>query len=659
MTTSGRNVDLPSLKRGEIRDPALTAALRKLELTVRRKLDGVLHGDHLGLLPGPGSEPGESRPYQPGDDVRRMDWSVTARTTHPHVRQMIADRELETWLVVDMSASLDFGTTGCEKRDLAVAAAAAITFLNSGGGNRIGAIIANGDTVRRVPALSGRMHEQEMLRTIATMPKAPTGVRGNLAEAIDALRRPERRRGMAVIISDFLGPINWMRPMRAIAGRHEVLGIEVIDPRDVELPPIGDVILQDTESGVTREFTIDEQLRSDFERAAGAHREEVARTLRRCDAPLLTLRTDRDWIADVVRFVAQRRRGALAGRRIVQRNDNWHMTLPLLGPMTLSGFEHAWFFLFLLVVLAIVALYILVQVARQRRMLRFANMDLLQSVAPKSSNRWRHLPAILLVLSLVMLTVAMAGPTNDVRIPRNRAVVMLVIDVSQSMRATDVSPNRLAAAQEASKQFADELTPGINLGLISYAGTATVLVSPTTNREATKAAIDKLQLADRTATGEGIFTALQAIATVGAVIGGGDEPPPARVVLFSDGKETVPSNPDNPKGAFTAARTAKDQGVPISTISFGTPYGYVEINDQRQPVPVDDDMLRKIAELSGGEAYTASSLDQLREVYSNLQQQIGYETIKGDASAGWLRLGALVLALAALGAMVLNRRLPN
>ncbi|WP_018600198.1 DUF58 domain-containing protein [Mycobacterium sp. 155] len=309
-----RSVDLPSLQRGEIRDPALSAALRKLELTVRRKLDGVLHGDHLGLIPGPGSEPGESRIYQPGDDVRRMDWSVTARTTMPHVRQMIADRELETWLVVDVSASLDFGTAGCEKRDLAVAAAAAITFLNSGGGNRIGAIIANGESVRRVPALSGRMHEQEMLRAIATMPKAPTGVRGDLAAAIDALRRPERRRGMAVIISDFLGPINWMRPLRAISGRHEVLGIEVLDPRDVELPDVGEVILQDAETGVTREFTIDAQLRSDFERAAAAHREEVARTLRRCDAPLLSLRTDRDWIADVVRFVANRRRGALAGR---------------------------------------------------------------------------------------------------------------------------------------------------------------------------------------------------------------------------------------------------------------------------------------------------------------------------------------------------------
>ena len=311
--SESETVHPPSFQRGEIRDAKLSAALRTLELTVKRKLDGVLQGNHLGLIPGPGSEPGESRLYQPGDDVRRMDWSVTARTTHPHVRQMIADRELETWLVVDMSASLDFGTTGCEKRDLAVAAAAAITYLNSGGGNRLGAIIANGQSIVRVPARSGRMHEQTLLRAIATSPRAPLGVRGDLAAAIDALRRPERRRGMAVVISDFLGPIDWMRPLRAIAARHEVLGVEVLDPRDVELPDVGDVVLQDTESGVTREFTIDEQLRDDFARAATAHRAEVARTLRRCGAPLMTLRTDRDWISDIVRFVASRRRGALTG----------------------------------------------------------------------------------------------------------------------------------------------------------------------------------------------------------------------------------------------------------------------------------------------------------------------------------------------------------
>jgi Ca-activated chloride channel homolog len=327
--------------------------------------------------------------------------------------------------------------------------------------------------------------------------------------------------------------------------------------------------------------------------------------------------------------------------------------------MTLAGFDHPWFFLFLFVVLGLVGLYLAVQAARRKRLQRFANTEMLESVAPKRPPRWRHVPTILLVLSLVLFTIAMAGPTHDVRIPRNRAVVMLVIDVSQSMRATDVSPSRMAAAQEAAKQFVDQLTPGINLGLISYAGAATVLVSPTTNRDASKNAIDKLQVADRTATGEGIFTALQAISTVGAVIGGGDTPPPARIVLMSDGKETMPSNPDNPKGAFTAARTAKDQGVPISTVAFGTPYGYVEINDQRQPVPVDDEMLKKIAQLSNGQSYTASNVEQLNEVFTSLQEQIGYETRKGDASAGWLRLGALVLALAALAALLINRRLPN
>jgi Ca-activated chloride channel family protein len=334
------------------------------------------------------------------------------------------------------------------------------------------------------------------------------------------------------------------------------------------------------------------------------------------------------------------------------------MTVPVLGPMTVSGFAHVWFLLFLLVVLGFVGLYVAAQVARRRRMLRFANMELLESVASNRPSRWRHLPAVLLAASLLLLTVALAGPTNDVRIPRNRAVVMLVIDVSQSMRATDISPSRLVAAQDAAKQFVDELTPGINLGLISYAGTANVLVSPTTNRDTTKRAIDALQVADRTATGEGIFTALQAISTVGAVIGGGDTPPPARIVLFSDGKETVPSNPDNPTGAFTAARTAKDQGVPISTISFGTPNGYVEVNGQRQPVPVDDETMRKVAQLSGGTAYNASSVAELKNVYATLQEQVGYESARGDASAGWLRLGALVLAAAALAALLVNRRLP-
>lgn len=297
----------PSFKSGQLTDPRLSAALKTLELTVRRRLDGVLHGDHLGLIPGPGSEPGDARLYQPGDDVRQMDWSVTARTTHPHVRQMVADRELETWIVADLSSSMDFGTTGCEKRDLVVAAAAAVTHLTSGGGNRIGAVVATGATLTRIPARSGRVHAQSMLRKIATTPHAPDGVRGDLKGGIESLRRPQRKRGLAVIISDFLGPIDWQRTLRAISARHDLLAIEVLDPRDLELPDVGDVVLHDPETGRTREFSVSPQLRADFADAAQLHRDEVEQSLRSCGAPVLTLRTDRDWITDVVRFVSTRR----------------------------------------------------------------------------------------------------------------------------------------------------------------------------------------------------------------------------------------------------------------------------------------------------------------------------------------------------------------
>jgi Ca-activated chloride channel family protein len=335
------------------------------------------------------------------------------------------------------------------------------------------------------------------------------------------------------------------------------------------------------------------------------------------------------------------------------------MEFAWLGPISLHGFQHAWFFLFLIVVAAIAVVYVLQQLARKRRVMRFANMELLESVAPRRVQRWRHVPAILLLIAMVLFTIAMAGPTHEVRIPRNRAVVMLVIDVSQSMRSDDIPPNRMAAAQDAAKQFADELTPGINLGLIAYGGTATVLVSPTTDRAATKRGIDALQFEDRTATGEGIFTALQAIATVGAVLGGGDSPPPARMVLFSDGKETVPTDPDAPKGAYTAAGAAHQQGVPISTISFGTPDGYVDIDGQHQPVPVDNETMIQVAKLSGGSHYDASSTAELKEIYANLQQQIGFETIPGEARTAWLRLGTLVLALAALAGIVIHRRIPG
>src|SRR6266540_1627012 len=201
--------------------------LRLLELDVRRRLDGLLQGNHLGLVPGPGSEPGEARTYQPGDDVRRMDWAVTARTTTPHIRETVADRELETWIVADLSASLDFGTALCEKRDLVVCAVAAVAHLTGGGGNRIGAMISNGAESSRVPARGGLPHARGLVRKVAETPRAAEGVRGDLAQALEQLRRPPRRRGLAVVISDFLGPTTWQRPLRALSARHDLVAIEI------------------------------------------------------------------------------------------------------------------------------------------------------------------------------------------------------------------------------------------------------------------------------------------------------------------------------------------------------------------------------------------------------------------------------------------------
>jgi len=326
--------------------------------------------------------------------------------------------------------------------------------------------------------------------------------------------------------------------------------------------------------------------------------------------------------------------------------------------MSLSGFTAPGWLLLLLGVVLLLAGYVVVQRRRQRHTMRFTNLAFLERVAPRRPGWPRHVPTALLLIGLVGLTVALAGPTAEQKVPRNRATVILTIDVSLSMESTDVTPTRLKAAQQAAKDFADGLTPGVNLGLVAFSGTASVLVSPTTDRVPVRTAIDNLKLAERTATGEAIFTSLQAIDTLAAVLPSGEGPPPARIVLLSDGKQTVPEKTDDPRGSFTASGRAKEKAVPISTISFGTTYGTVGIDGQQVPVPVDDASMKRIAQISGGDFFTASSLQQLTSVYDTLQEQIGYETTRGDASRPWLLVGTVAALLAGGSALVLTQRLP-
>ena len=294
------------------------AVLSRLYLTVTRKLDGLLQGDYVGLLPGPGSEAGESTEYRPGDDVRRMDWPVTARTTVPHVRRTVADRELETWLAVDLSASLDFGTARCLKRELAVNAAAAMIHLTARGGNRVGAVIGTGDpasggSMVRLPARPGRKEAHGLLRAIARTPSRPG--HSDLGALVDMLNRPPRRRGVAVVISDFLAPPQqWGRAVRKLAVRHDVLAVEVLDPVELELPDAGVLALADPETGALHEVqTADPRLRRRYAEAAAAQRSAIAQTLRGSGAAHLRLRTDSDWLLDIVRFVAGQRHARTRG----------------------------------------------------------------------------------------------------------------------------------------------------------------------------------------------------------------------------------------------------------------------------------------------------------------------------------------------------------
>jgi Ca-activated chloride channel family protein len=307
--------------------------------------------------------------------------------------------------------------------------------------------------------------------------------------------------------------------------------------------------------------------------------------------------------------------------------------------------------LFAVIPVALLAVYVLVQFRRRRRLHRFTEARVPQPW-------WRHIPIAVSLLGLALLTIALGTPTHDMKIPRNRAVIMLVIDMSNSMRATDVDPNRLKAAEQAAGKFAAQLTPGVNLGLVGFAGTPYLLVPPTPQHQATIDALGKLNFAEGTATGEAIFTALHAIEAAGLT--GGDTPPPARIVLLSDGGENRPTNPSDPHdGAYTASRLAKDQGVPISTISFGTPSGNIVLDGAHINVPVSTDQMRTIARLAGGQSYTATNLGELEKDYDAIQNEIGYRTVPGPGSSGWLRLGVITTLIAAALGLLLNRRLPT
>jgi uncharacterized protein (DUF58 family) len=288
---------------------AKAAVLRRLELEVTRRLDGILTGDYLAVAAGPGTEPAGARPYEPGDDARRMDWNLTARALAPHVRTTDADREMETWIVADRSASLDFGTATCEKRDLVLAASAAFGFLTARHGNRLGILVAGQESIIRVRARSGRVPLMAALATLYDLPRADgqPGPDAGLAGALGRLDQSKSQRGQVVVVSDFLDPSSWQNPVARLAIRHEVVAVHVTDPREFHLPAAGILGVIDPETGRRLHVqTNSAALRDRFQAAAATRYEQIRSAIMRSGADHLHLSTDRDWLIDFARFVTTR-----------------------------------------------------------------------------------------------------------------------------------------------------------------------------------------------------------------------------------------------------------------------------------------------------------------------------------------------------------------
>ena len=322
------------------------------------------------------------------------------------------------------------------------------------------------------------------------------------------------------------------------------------------------------------------------------------------------------------------------------------MTVPISLPRGFVAPGRLWL---LLLVAALAAAYVVLQRRRSTYAVRFSTLPLLASVAPRRPGWRRHVPAAVLLLSLVALTTAFARPQAEVRVPREQATVVVAIDTSLSMQATDVSPDRLTAAKSSATAFVRSLPATFGVGLVSFNGVAQLVVPPTKDHVAVTSAVQGLRLGPSTAIGEAVFACLNAITS--SVQGDGPRPA-ARIVLLTDGTNTVG------RDLASAAAAARDAHVPVSTISFGTPDGVVDVQGQQVPVPVDVEGMKQLAGDTGGSAFTAQSGGELRKVYADIGKQVGTTTQRREVTDAFTGLGLVLALLAGAASLAWTSRLP-
>ncbi|GAA3741512.1 Ca-activated chloride channel family protein [Spinactinospora alkalitolerans] len=304
----------------------------------------------------------------------------------------------------------------------------------------------------------------------------------------------------------------------------------------------------------------------------------------------------------------------------------------------------------LLPFLALIVVYVILQNHRTHYTLRFTNLALLDQIAPRRPGWRRHIAAALFLATIATLILAFARPAMPVQVPRERATIIVAVDVSPSMAATDVRPDRLSAAKESAQGFVDTLPDRFNVGLVAFSSTAAVISSPTHDHQAVADSVENLQIAPGTAIGEGVFASLQSIQSFDDEAD--TDPPPAAVVLLSDGENT------SGRPVSSAADAATDAEVPISTIAFGTGASIIEINGQYVEANIDKDALENLATDTGGHFYEAESESELADVYNDIGSSLGTETIHEEVVAHFVGIALLLAAATATASLIWFQRLP-
>jgi len=322
--------------------------------------------------------------------------------------------------------------------------------------------------------------------------------------------------------------------------------------------------------------------------------------------------------------------------------------LILMSLLPFHGFKSASRLWMLMVIPFLVAAYIIIVRRKSRHAMRYTNTTVLAEVLTTQSQWLRHVVVALSVLSLFMLGFAWAQPLGEDKVPRERATVVMVIDISWSMTATDVKPSRLEAAKSAATDFVDGLPEGYNVALVSLSGSSAVRLPPVNDHAAVNRAIQALTPQDSSAIGDAIAAGLQAVEL--APKADDNSAPPAMMVLLSDGANT------NGQAPLQLAGESGDQGIPIYTIAFGTDNGYVDLDGQRFDVPPDPALLAQIAEQSKGKAYSADNLGQLKQAYKAIHSEVGYVVAKKEITATAAGLSLIFAFMAAAGAVLLGVR---